>query len=64
VLTIVTQALVALLFGFLGLMIAVPLLAAVTVPVKLLYVEDALGDAMIVEDDGVVEPAEEPVGDG
>jgi predicted PurR-regulated permease PerM len=52
VLTIVTQGLMALLFGFLGLMIAVPLLAAVMVPVKMLYVEDALGDQIGVEDDG------------
>ena len=52
VLTIVTQGLMALLFGFLGLMIAVPLLAAVMVPVKMLYVEDALGDDIGVEDDG------------
>jgi predicted PurR-regulated permease PerM len=51
VLTIVTQGLMALLFGFLGLMIAVPLLAAVMVPVKMLYVEDALGDQIGVEDD-------------
>jgi predicted PurR-regulated permease PerM len=52
VLTIVTQGLMALLFGFLGLMIAVPLLAAVIVPVKMLYVEDALGDDIGMEDDG------------
>ena len=52
VLTIVTQGLMALLFGFLGLMIAVPLLAAIMVPVKMLYVEDALGDDIGVEDDG------------
>lgn len=52
VLTIVTQGLMALLFGFLGLMIAVPLLAAVMVPIKMLYVEDALGDDIGVEDDG------------
>jgi predicted PurR-regulated permease PerM len=54
VLTIVTQGLMALLFGFLGLMIAVPLLAAVMVPIKMLYVEDALGDEIEVEDDGGV----------
>jgi len=64
VLTIVTQGLMALLFGFLGLMIAVPLLAAVMVPVKMLYVEDALGDDMIVEDDGEIEPANPPLPDG
>jgi predicted PurR-regulated permease PerM len=52
VLTIVTQGLMALLFGFLGLMIAVPLLAAVIVPVKMLYVEDALGDDIGTEDYG------------
>jgi predicted PurR-regulated permease PerM len=52
VLTIVTQGLMALLFGFLGLMIAVPLLAAVMVPVKMLYVEDALGDPIEVQDEG------------
>lgn len=51
VLTIVTQGLMALLFGFLGLMIAVPLLAAVMVPIKMLYVEDALGDDIGVDDD-------------
>jgi predicted PurR-regulated permease PerM len=64
VLTIVTQGLMALLFGFLGLMIAVPLLAALMVPIKMLYVEDALGDDMIVEDDGDVEPANPPLPDG
>lgn len=47
-LTIVTQALMALLFGFLGLMVAVPLLAAIMVPVKMLYVEDVVGDEMPV----------------
>jgi hypothetical protein len=37
-------------------MIAVPLLAAVLVPIKMLYVEDALGDEMGVEDEGDDEP--------
>ncbi len=45
-LTIVAQALMTLAFGFLGLMVAVPLTAALIVPVKLLYVEDVVGDAM------------------
>jgi predicted PurR-regulated permease PerM len=35
----------ALLFGFLGLMVAVPLLAVVIVPIKLLYVQGVVGDA-------------------
>ena len=46
-LTILSQALMALLFGFLGLMCAVPLLAASTVAVKMLYVEDVVGDRQI-----------------
>jgi predicted PurR-regulated permease PerM len=48
-LTIVTQAVMALLFGFLGLMVAVPLLAVIIVPVKLLYMEGVVGDAEAVE---------------
>jgi len=43
-LTIVAQAVMALLFGFLGLMVAVPLLAVVIVPIKMLYVEGVVGD--------------------
>jgi predicted PurR-regulated permease PerM len=38
-LTVITQALLALVFGFLGLMVAVPLLATVMVTVQVLYVE-------------------------
>jgi predicted PurR-regulated permease PerM len=47
-LSIVFQALMALLFGFMGLLVAVPLLAAVMVPIKMLYVEDVVGDDVIV----------------
>lgn len=43
-LTIIAQAVMALLFGFLGLMVAVPLLAVVMVPIKMLYVEGVVGD--------------------
>ena len=43
-LTIVAQAIMALLFGFLGLLVAVPVLAAIVVPIKMLYVEDVLGE--------------------
>ena len=56
-LTIVTQGVMALLFGFLGLMVAVPLLAAVIVPIKLLYVQGVLGDAVYEEDDDDVAAA-------
>lgn len=43
-LTILAQALMALLFGFLGLMCAVPLLAATMVGVKMLYIERVIGE--------------------
>lgn len=42
--TILSQALMALLFGFLGLMCAVPLLAAGMVGVKMLYIERVIGE--------------------
>ena len=51
VLTILAQALMALLFGFLGLMVAVPMLAAVLVPVKMLYVERVVGDDVMSGND-------------
>jgi predicted PurR-regulated permease PerM len=44
VLTIFSQALMSLVFGFLGLLVAVPLLGAVMVPIKMLYVRDVVGD--------------------
>jgi predicted PurR-regulated permease PerM len=43
-LTILAQALMALLFGFIGLMCAVPLLAASMVAVKMLYLERVIGE--------------------
>ncbi|MDB4877015.1 MAG: hypothetical protein JWM41_3461 [Gemmatimonadetes bacterium] len=52
-LTIVTQALMALLFGLLGLMCAVPLLAAAVVAVKMLYVQGDVPDT-------TVRPTKEP----
>jgi predicted PurR-regulated permease PerM len=48
VLTILGQALMVLLFGFLGLMVAVPALAAAMVAVKMLYVERVVGDDIAV----------------
>lgn len=48
VLTLLAQALMALVFGFLGLLVAVPLVAAVVVTVKMLYVEDVVGDEVEV----------------
>ena len=46
-LTILSQAMMAILFGFLGLMCAVPLLAATLTAIKMLYVEDVVGDQQI-----------------
>ena len=44
--TILAQLLMALLFGFLGLMVAVPLLAALIVPIRMLYVEPLAAAAL------------------
>jgi predicted PurR-regulated permease PerM len=46
VLTLVTQSIMAAVFGFIGLIVAVPLLASAMVPIKILYVEDVVGDPM------------------
>jgi predicted PurR-regulated permease PerM len=44
VVTLLGLSLMALVFGFLGMLVAVPFLAALLVAVKLLYVEDVVGD--------------------
>lgn len=44
VLTLIGLAVMSVVFGFLGMLVAVPLLAAIVVAVKLLYVEDVVGD--------------------
>jgi predicted PurR-regulated permease PerM len=44
VVTLVGLSLMAIVFGFLGMLVAVPVLAAVMVAIKMLYVEDAVGD--------------------
>jgi predicted PurR-regulated permease PerM len=51
-LTILAQAVMALVFGFIGLLIAVPLLGTIMVPVKLLYVQDVVGDEVALPGDG------------
>ena len=48
VLTILSQGLFSILFGFLGLLLAVPLVASVMIPVKMLYVRDVVGDEVSV----------------
>jgi predicted PurR-regulated permease PerM len=57
VLTILAQALMALVFGFIGLMCAVPLLAAVMVAVKMLYVEAVVGENVAVTNEDPVKDA-------
>jgi predicted PurR-regulated permease PerM len=44
VLTLIGLAVMGVVFGFLGVLVAVPLLAAIMVAVKLLYVEGVVGD--------------------
>jgi predicted PurR-regulated permease PerM len=51
-LTLVAQGLMTLVFGFLGLMVAVPLTAAILVPIKMLYVRDVVGDEMPLMSNG------------
>jgi predicted PurR-regulated permease PerM len=43
-LTILGQAVMAIVFGFLGLLVAVPLVATVLIAVRMLYVDDVVGD--------------------
>jgi predicted PurR-regulated permease PerM len=56
VVTLIGLAVMALVFGFLGMVVAVPVLAAVMVAIKLLYVEDVVGD-----DVGAADTPESPV---
>ncbi|MGZ8376912.1 MAG: AI-2E family transporter [Gemmatirosa sp.] len=58
-LTLVAQALMTLVFGFLGLMVAVPLTAAIMVPIKMLYVRDVVGDDMPLMSDNSGDDDEE-----
>lgn len=64
-LTVVTQALLALVFGFLGLMVAVPLLATIMVTVQVLYVQKLPAEGTwtyrVVAPD-LDEPLDEPSG--
>lgn len=58
VLTIVTQGVLAIVFGLIGLLVAVPLLAAIIVPIKMLYVRDVVGDDVKLPVEGEAEKAE------
>ena len=62
-LTMMSQALMAIIFGFLGLLVAVPLVAGLLVPIKMLYVEDVVGDEVTIlgeDDDDDDEPEDPP----
>ena len=58
--TILAQALMAIVFGFLGLLVAVPLLAAGKVAIQMLYVEDVVGDEVEVPDHAAPSAAPAP----
>ncbi len=64
-LTLVSQALMTLVFGFLGLMVAVPITAAVLVPIKLLWVRDTIGDDVgVSENDDADDDTADDTGGG
>jgi predicted PurR-regulated permease PerM len=44
VVTIISQAVMGIVFGFLGLLVAMPLVGSAMVLIKMLYVEDVVGD--------------------
>ncbi|MEX1024662.1 MAG: AI-2E family transporter [Planctomycetota bacterium] len=52
ILTVMSQALMALVFGFVGLLVAVPLLAAALVLIKMLYVQEVVGNDVLLPTDG------------
>jgi predicted PurR-regulated permease PerM len=60
VLTIVTQGMMAIVFGFIGLLVAVPMLAAAMVPIKMLYVHDVVGDEVKLPGDEAAAEGKEP----
>jgi predicted PurR-regulated permease PerM len=56
VVTLIGLSLMAIVFGFLGMMVAVPVLAVVMVTIRMLYVEDVVGDEV-----GAADTPEPPV---
>jgi predicted PurR-regulated permease PerM len=66
VLTIIAQILLGAIFGFVGVILATPLMAAGLSLVKLIYVEDTLGDSFEqpVVRERQVEPDESAEADG
>ncbi|HEU4587827.1 MAG TPA: AI-2E family transporter [Gemmatimonadales bacterium] len=56
VVTIVAQTTMGLLFGFLGLLVAMPLVGAAMVLIKMLYVQDVVGDEVTLPGDAAEAP--------
>jgi predicted PurR-regulated permease PerM len=58
VLVLASQLLLGILFGFMGVLLAVPIVAVVFVTIKMLYVEDVLGNRVEVkgEKEAISEP--------
>ena len=61
VLTITAQVLLGIAFGFVGILLASPLTAVAMILVKMLYVEDLLGDRVLLEVEKDVERDPEQV---
>ena len=59
VLTLVTQIVFATLFGAMGVIVAAPLTAAALIMVKMLYVEDSLGNKVDLPEEAV-KPENQP----
>ena len=53
VLTITAQVVLGLAFGFIGILLASPLTAVTLILIKMLYIEDLLGDRMMPTPEGV-----------
>jgi predicted PurR-regulated permease PerM len=54
--TILGQAVMAIVFGFLGLLVAVPLVATALIAVRMLYVDDVVGDGDPTAESGAKHP--------
>jgi predicted PurR-regulated permease PerM len=64
VLVISAQLLLGILFGFLGVLLAVPIVAVAFVLIKMLYVEDTLGNKVEVRGEEEVKEARRQTNDG
>lgn len=61
VLTITAQVLLGIAFGFVGILLASPLTGVAMIMVKMLYIEDLLGDRVLLKDEEEVEEDPEKV---